>query len=94
MRHSGALNEQVQTALNSRVVLEQAEGKLGERLGADMDHAFSLQRNFARARNFRLSELARSFVDGAEALPDLAASTLPQPRPGSRQVRRWPGDRG
>ena len=90
MRHSDALNEQLQTALNSRVVIEQAKGKLAERLGVDMDHAFSLLRNFARARNLRLSDLAESFVDGSEALPDLAASTLPQPGPGAGQVRQGP----
>jgi len=42
MRHSDTLNEQLQTALNSRVVIEQAKGKLAERLGLDMDQAFSL----------------------------------------------------
>jgi len=88
MRHGDALNEQLQTALNSRVVIEQAKGKLAERLGVDMDHAFSLLRNFARARNLRLSDLAESFVDGSEALADLAASTPPQPRPDAQQVRR------
>jgi transcriptional regulator with GAF, ATPase, and Fis domain len=90
MRHSDALNEQLQTALNSRVVIEQAKGKLAERLGVDMDQAFSLLRNFARARNLRLSDLAESFVDGSEALPDLATSMVLQPRPGARQVRQRP----
>jgi transcriptional regulator with GAF, ATPase, and Fis domain len=33
MRHSDILNEQLQTALNSRVIIEQAKGKLAERLG-------------------------------------------------------------
>jgi hypothetical protein len=31
MRHSDTLNEQLQTALNSRVLIEQAKGKLTER---------------------------------------------------------------
>src|SRR6202030_2276359 len=42
MRHSDTLNEQLQTALNSRVIIEQAKGKLAERLGVDTDQAFSL----------------------------------------------------
>src|SRR6202040_1866455 len=37
MRHSDTLNEQLQTALNSRVIIEQAKGKLAERISLDMD---------------------------------------------------------
>ena len=68
IRHSDTLNEQLQAALNSRVVIEQAKGKLAERLGVDMDRAFSLLRDVARSRNRRLSELAQAFVDGTEPL--------------------------
>jgi GAF domain-containing protein len=82
MRRSETLNEQLQTALNSRVVIEQAKGKLAERLGVDMDQAFSLLRDFARARNRRLSELAQAFVEGTETLSDRVRN---QPRPGSWQ---------
>lgn len=56
MRHSDAFNEQLQTALNSRVVTERAK-EFAERLGVDMDQAFSLLRDFARNRNLRLSDL-------------------------------------
>jgi transcriptional regulator with GAF, ATPase, and Fis domain len=68
MRRSDTLNEQLLTALNSRVVIEQAKGKLAERLGVDMDEAFSLLRHYARSRNLRLSELAQAFVDGSATL--------------------------
>ena len=88
MRHSDTLNEQLQTALNSRVVIEQAKGKLAERLGVDMDQAFRLLREFARARNRRLSDLAQAFVDGTEILTGLAAGKS-RPRPlGSGQEHR------
>jgi transcriptional regulator with GAF, ATPase, and Fis domain len=66
MRHSDTLNEQLQTALNSRVIIEQAKGKLAERLGLDMAQAFSLLRDYARDRNRRLVDVAQAFVDGAE----------------------------
>jgi transcriptional regulator with GAF, ATPase, and Fis domain len=80
MRRSETLNEQLQNALNSRVIIEQAKGKLAERLGVDMDQAFSLLRDFARARNRRLSELAQAFVEGTETLTGPADH---QPRPDS-----------
>ena len=74
MRHSDTLNEQLQAALNSRVVIEQAKGKLAERLGVDMDQAFSLLRDRARTSNRRLSDLAQAFIDGTETLTGLNAS--------------------
>jgi GAF domain-containing protein len=66
MRRRDTLNEQLQAALNSRVVIEQAKGKLAERLGLDMDQAFNVLRDHARSRNIRLSDLARAFIDGTE----------------------------
>ena len=74
MRRSDTLNEQLQTALNSRVIIEQAKGKLAERLGIDMDQAFTILRDHARNRNQRLSDLARAFVDGSEALARTGAA--------------------
>jgi transcriptional regulator with GAF, ATPase, and Fis domain len=88
MRESNVLNEQMQTALNSRVVIEQAKGKLAERFGLDMDQAFTVLRDQARARNRRLAELAQSFVDGSETLIGPAAG--PRPRPGTRAPRPGP----
>jgi transcriptional regulator with GAF, ATPase, and Fis domain len=95
MRHSDMLNEQLQTALNSRVIIEQAKGKLAERLGLDMSQAFSLLRDHARARNLRLSDLAQGFVDGSEPLTGLIASKPQQTQPGAGQVHHAdrPGQR-
>jgi hypothetical protein len=81
MRHSDTLNEQLQAALNSRVIIEQAKGKLAERLGLEMDEAFNILRSYARARNRGLSELARAFIEGSEQLPELKAAQPPSPRP-------------
>jgi AmiR/NasT family two-component response regulator len=44
------------------------KGKLAERLGVDMDHAFGLLRDQARTRNLRLSDLAQAFIDGTDTL--------------------------
>jgi AmiR/NasT family two-component response regulator len=87
MRRSDTLNEQLQTALNSRVIIEQAKGKLAERLGLDMDQAFSLLRNSARSRNRRLSDLAHAFIDGTETLTSLTASRPRQLPLGAGQLR-------
>jgi transcriptional regulator with GAF, ATPase, and Fis domain len=83
MRHTDALNEQLQTALNSRVTIEQAKGKLAERLGLDMDQAFNLLRDNARSRNLRLSELAQAFIDGAEPLIGATSARSQQTAGGS-----------
>ncbi|MFG1904956.1 ANTAR domain-containing protein, partial [Micromonospora carbonacea] len=60
------LTEQLQTALNSRVLIEQAKGILAERLQVDVGQAFALLRDGARSRNRRLSELSQAIVDGSE----------------------------
>lgn len=70
-RANTLLNEQLQTALNSRVLIEQAKGKLAERLDIDMEQAFTALRNYARAHQQRLSDLALAFVSGTETLADL-----------------------
>jgi AmiR/NasT family two-component response regulator len=74
MRHSDTVNEQLQTALNSRVIIEQAKGKLAERLGLDMDQAFSVLRDHARTRNLRLSDVALAFIDGSGTLARTGAA--------------------
>lgn len=62
------LTEQLQTALNSRVLIEQAKGVLAERLQVNVGQAFTILRDSARSRNRRLSELAQAIVDGSEHL--------------------------
>ncbi len=62
------LTEQLQSALNSRVLIEQAKGMLAERLGLDMADAFTALRAAARRQNRRLSELARAVVEGEEQI--------------------------
>ena len=64
-----ALTEQLQTALNSRVLIEQAKGVLAERLQLSVDDAFAILRHAARGQNRRLSEVALAIVDGSEQLP-------------------------
>ena len=90
MRHSDALNEQLQTALNSRVIIEQAKGKLAERLGIDMGQAFTLLRDYVRAHNLRLADVAHAFVDGTEPLAAITTTRPQQTPPGAAQARHQP----
>ncbi len=58
------LNEQLSTALTSRVVIEQAKGVISERAGTDLAEAFSRLRAYARSSNLRLTDVARAAVEG------------------------------
>jgi GAF domain-containing protein len=62
VRRRETVAEQLQSALNSRVVIEQAKGKLAERRGIDMDRAFTMLREYARNSNQHLTDVARDFV--------------------------------
>jgi AmiR/NasT family two-component response regulator len=80
VRRSETVAEQLQGALNSRVIIEQAKGRLAERLGVDMDAAFNLLREHARNSNQRLTDVARTFVTSA------SADFPPSPRPASARA--------
>ncbi len=69
------LNEQLNHALSSRIVIEQAKGMLAEREGLNMEQAFATLRTHARNNNLRLAEVARDVIEGR-----LAASELDRPR--------------
>ena len=57
-----SLNVQLQTALSSRVVLEQAKGLLAQQGELDMADAFQFLRRYARDHNQRLTDVARDVV--------------------------------
>jgi hypothetical protein len=55
-------NAQLERALESRIVIEQAKGKLAERLGVDVDEAFTVLRFAARSAQLRLHDVAANVV--------------------------------
>jgi GAF domain-containing protein len=64
VREAQVLNEQLQQALNSRIVIEQAKGMVAERRGVDMEGAFGIVREHARRHNLRLADLAADIIAG------------------------------
>ncbi|WP_069886171.1 GAF and ANTAR domain-containing protein [Streptomyces luteocolor] len=56
--------DQLQAALDSRLVIEQAKGVLTVRLGVGMDEAFQRLRATARSRRQKLTELATQIARG------------------------------
>jgi len=64
VRESRSVVQELQSALNSRVIIEQAKGMLAERARIGVDAAFATLRSYARHRNRRLSDIARELIDG------------------------------
>lgn len=80
VQRSVELADQLQTALNSRLVIEQAKGVLAERENTDMAGAFELLRGHARRNNRKLSDVAADVISGELLGADLRAQRRPRPR--------------
>lgn len=65
VRRNATLAGQLETALHSRVVIEQAKGVFAGRERLGMTEAFERLRRHARSRNARLDDVARGVVDGS-----------------------------
>jgi AmiR/NasT family two-component response regulator len=63
------VTEQLQSALNSRILIEQAKGFLTHSLGVGVDEAFAALRAYARTNNRRLTDVANDVVEGRLTLP-------------------------
>ena len=70
---AGVVNSQLQHALDSRVVIEQAKGMIAERLQLTMEQAFATMRSHARNHNLRLGDVARDVISGALRPASLAS---------------------
>jgi AmiR/NasT family two-component response regulator len=63
LRESTVLTEQLQSALNSRIVIEQAKGVVSHTRGVSIDEAFTLIRGYARSHSTGLSLVAARIVN-------------------------------
>jgi transcriptional regulator with GAF, ATPase, and Fis domain len=77
------VTSQLQTALSSRVVLEQAKGVISESGELDMDGAFEVLRRYSRNHNMKLTALAQAVAN--RTLP--AQLVLEEPPPPARARR-------
>jgi len=64
LHHQEELNAQLQKALTSRIVIEQAKGALANRHRISVDHAFDRMRRYARGHNETLHKVAEQVVTG------------------------------
>jgi hypothetical protein len=74
LRRSVLAAEQLQRALDSRVVIEQAKGSVAARLGVSPDRAFELLRSYARQENLTLAEVSSRAVMNTLSPHDLMAA--------------------
>ena len=70
--HRGlVLTEQLQTALQSRIVIEQAKGALAQFHACTLDEAFVKLRSYARSHNLRLGDVAYRVTADPDGIRDL-----------------------
>ncbi|MFI0372616.1 ANTAR domain-containing protein [Actinomadura sp. 1N219] len=81
-REHELLSRQLQIALNSRVIIEQAKGMLAERHQTSVDQAFAALRTQARNTNRKLADLALAVIDDDPAV----VSSLRPPHDPSRRA--------
>jgi GAF domain-containing protein len=78
LQHREELMEQLQTALNSRILIEQAKGVLSARRQIGIAEAFTLMRTFARNHNQLLAHVALAIINQS---PEAAALTSESGQP-------------
>ncbi len=75
IRSGEILTEQLQSALNSRITIEQAKGVLARTHGISVDSAFEQMRTYARTHHHRLSDVARDVVTDPRRHPELTTTS-------------------
>ncbi|SMH44765.1 ANTAR domain-containing protein [Rathayibacter oskolensis] len=68
VREASLARDQLQHALDSRVLIEQAKGVIAHSRNVDMESAWSILRERARSRQARVTDIAQGVIDGVIAL--------------------------
>jgi AmiR/NasT family two-component response regulator len=71
IQRADLLAEQLQYALNSRTMIEQAKGAVARAFDIGIDEAFELLRRYARAHRTPLTDVAQEMLDDREAIARL-----------------------
>jgi AmiR/NasT family two-component response regulator len=71
VRRGEVLAQQLQNALNSRIVIEQAKGVVAQARGVEIGEAFVMIRSYARNHNPRLTDFAHTIVTDRDGIPGL-----------------------
>ncbi len=88
LQHRAALevqvvNTQLNEALTSRIMVEQAKGMVAQLHGLNMEEAFQVLRNHSRNHNLRLLDLAHSIINADPSEPAVQLDKAPSAK--SRQ---------
>ncbi|GAA2724742.1 GAF and ANTAR domain-containing protein [Actinocorallia aurantiaca] len=76
-REQALLSQQLQIALNTRVLIEQAKGMLAERGSGSVEEAFAAMRAYARNNNRKLTDVATGVINGDILLHESARTRPP-----------------
>lgn len=76
--HANVVAEQLQKALDSRVLIEQAKGVIAQATGMSMDESFNVLRRYARNNNLTLRAASENLTTRAVGVAELG--TVPAPR--------------
>ena len=71
IRQGQLLGQQLQAALNSRIVIEQAKGAVAQSRGVSVDEAYAMMRSHARSNNRRLTDVAQAVIANIDNIPDI-----------------------
>lgn len=86
LREARVLADQLERALSSRVVIEQAKGVLAERTQVNLDDAFKTLRSYARNHNRRLHDVATAVISSLISIEELSPAPRGHPRSDATKV--------